>query len=35
VAGHKPTTIRVNVGADGAFVYQPEGEQAVGAHAAG
>jgi type VI secretion system protein VasG len=33
VAGHKPTTIRVGVGEGGAFVYQPEGEQPVGARA--
>ena len=33
VAGHKPTTIRVGVGEGGAFTYQPEGEQPVGARA--
>ncbi len=35
VAGHKPTTIRVNVGAEGRFTYEPAGEQPVGARAAG
>ena len=33
VGGTKPTTIKVTVGDGGAFVYQPEGSQPVGARA--
>ncbi len=33
VGGAKPTTIRVTVGEGGAFAYQPEGSQPVGARA--
>ncbi|MFN8654568.1 MAG: type VI secretion system ATPase TssH [Gemmatimonadales bacterium] len=33
VGGTKPTTIRVGVGDGGAFTYQPEGSQPVGARA--
>ncbi len=33
VEGHKPTVIKVGVGEGGHFVYQPEGQQPVGARA--